>query len=601
MNRRQQPVVRSPQPPSSTGVLQRTCDCGQHTTGGHSCGPCAGKRNSLQRAAINGGTVETAPPIVHRVLRSPGVPLDSVTRSFFEPRFGGLAGRITPHLAGPAASSLTVGPASSAQELEADAVADRVLRSTASGAAGGGFDFSQVRVHTGGEAAASARAVNARAYTVGSNIVFAEGQYAPGTAAGRRLLAHELAHTVQQSDGRAAAARLQRTIGDGHDLRAARFAGDVVLEACFDDERLLAFGSRGPAVEKIQQALIDAGHPLPRFGVDGDFGSETRTAVQEFQREPGRGLDDDGVVGPLTMAALDAHFAPAGPPAPTPPAPAPPAPPAPAPPGPAPAPPAPAPPAPAPGPPTITSEANEPLPAPRSRTVIGVGEMITLTHSAGSVAWTTTAGRLSAVTGPRVVLSAPDTAQSVTVTGGTATKSFDVIAPNDVFMERFGTLQQHCVNRPDSGMETEPFLLPDHVNFEAVIYHELEAKAVGSGVYSCLTGRGHLVGGISRDLLMTTDVVPGKGTRAILKDCVYSGDCLSRRAPFAPGSVIIDIPYEYKIGTGPFHAFKTVRQMSSLAADGVSLSSEKARAHSTTTVGAASSHLGPNCPSDPCP
>jgi hypothetical protein len=61
-----------------------------------------------------------------------------------------------------------------------------------------GRDFSEVRVHTGTSAAESARAVGAIAYTAGSDIVFGSGHYAPHTARGRRLLAHELTHTVQQ-------------------------------------------------------------------------------------------------------------------------------------------------------------------------------------------------------------------------------------------------------------------------------------------------------------------------------------------------------------------------------------------------------------------
>ena len=62
-----------------------------------------------------------------------------------------------------------------------------------------GCDFSQVRIHTDAQATESARTVNARAFTVGRDIVFGTGQYAPGTAEGRRLLAHELTHVVQQT------------------------------------------------------------------------------------------------------------------------------------------------------------------------------------------------------------------------------------------------------------------------------------------------------------------------------------------------------------------------------------------------------------------
>jgi hypothetical protein len=89
-----------------------------------------------------------APPIVREALSSPGRPLDSSHRAFFEGRFG--------------------------------------------------HDFGDVRVHVGPLAAESARAVRAHAYTVGRSLVFDEGMYAPGTPGGRRLLAHELAHVVQQ-------------------------------------------------------------------------------------------------------------------------------------------------------------------------------------------------------------------------------------------------------------------------------------------------------------------------------------------------------------------------------------------------------------------
>lgn len=64
-----------------------------------------------------------------------------------------------------------------------------------------GYDFSRVRVHTDSTAAATARDINAHAYTHGNNIVFAAGQYAPHTRAGRRLLGHELTHVVQQHGG----------------------------------------------------------------------------------------------------------------------------------------------------------------------------------------------------------------------------------------------------------------------------------------------------------------------------------------------------------------------------------------------------------------
>jgi hypothetical protein len=62
-------------------------------------------------------------------------------------------------------------------------------------------DFGAVRVHTDGQAAASAQSVNAHAYTVGHDIVFAGGRFDPGTATGQRTIAHELTHVVQQEAG----------------------------------------------------------------------------------------------------------------------------------------------------------------------------------------------------------------------------------------------------------------------------------------------------------------------------------------------------------------------------------------------------------------
>lgn len=66
-----------------------------------------------------------------------------------------------------------------------------------------GQDFSQVRIHTGASADQSAKSINALAYTVGPDVVFRAGQYAPETAAGKKVLAHELAHVVQQRRGQA--------------------------------------------------------------------------------------------------------------------------------------------------------------------------------------------------------------------------------------------------------------------------------------------------------------------------------------------------------------------------------------------------------------
>lgn len=95
-------------------------------------------------------------------------------------------------------------------------------------------------------------------------------------------------------------------IGDGHDLKSPRFAGNLVLEACYDNESSLRKGDQGDAVKVLQRALMDSGYPLPTFGDDGDFGNETESAVKRYQGD--RGLQADGIVGRKTMTCLDAEF-----------------------------------------------------------------------------------------------------------------------------------------------------------------------------------------------------------------------------------------------------------------------------------------------------
>jgi hypothetical protein len=75
-----------------------------------------------------------------------------------------------------------------------------------------GHDLGHVRVHTGGSAEAGASAVQARAYTLGRDIVFGSGEYRPGTPAGQRLLAHELVHVLQQGGHDPGTQAVQRTL-----------------------------------------------------------------------------------------------------------------------------------------------------------------------------------------------------------------------------------------------------------------------------------------------------------------------------------------------------------------------------------------------------
>jgi len=176
-------AVRSITPAPSV-LLQKKCSCSGSSASSGECEACTKreeeKKPMLQRSPASPAPAPpSAPPSVNRTLQSPGHSLDPSTRSVMEPRFG--------------------------------------------------RDFSGVRVHTGPQAAESARDVNANAYTVGNHIVFDHGKYDPGSESGQHLLAHELAHTVQQSG-------LQRSsdhisLGESSEYHRLEHEADTIADA----------------------------------------------------------------------------------------------------------------------------------------------------------------------------------------------------------------------------------------------------------------------------------------------------------------------------------------------------------------------------------
>jgi hypothetical protein len=89
-------------------------------------------------------------------------------------------------------------------------------------------------------------------------------------------------------------------------LTNPRFAGDVVLEACLAGEHRMMSPETGPAVAKVQQALMDLGFTLPLHGADGSFSDETGSAVVAYETDR-EIFPNDPVVGPKTMAGLDSE------------------------------------------------------------------------------------------------------------------------------------------------------------------------------------------------------------------------------------------------------------------------------------------------------
>jgi len=176
----------------------------------------------LQRSSASHAGPATVPPIVHEVLRSSGQPLDADTRTFMEPRFG--------------------------------------------------HDFSRVHVHTDPKATESARQTNALSYTVGRDVVFASGQYIPHSSTGLRLIAHELAHVVQQSppavDGATSALQVAAhtanlhsnsllALGQENDFleQEADRASDAVMNGNFAPQPLtLQYGSARNVLQREPEA-----------------------------------------------------------------------------------------------------------------------------------------------------------------------------------------------------------------------------------------------------------------------------------------------------------------------------------------------------------
>jgi Domain of unknown function (DUF4157) len=267
---RQQMKTASPVPANFrvSAFLQRQCACGNRTMVGGQCAECAKKKGALQRkltiGANNDPLEQEADRIADQVMAAPTQ--STVARAPLQiQRFAGKAA----DEADAAPVSVNRVLAGSGRPLEPVLREDMEQRF--------GHDFSQVRVHAGYAAEQSVRDVNAHAYTVGHNIVFGAGQFAPTTNAGQRLLAHELTHVVQQQ-GSTNTARMQASQQSSlrlmRKLKAAR-TGDPVpgtpaagSAACTQ--------SRGEAIEDYLRHLSPGGAPrVDRssgdVSINGDF------------------------------------------------------------------------------------------------------------------------------------------------------------------------------------------------------------------------------------------------------------------------------------------------------------------------------------------
>jgi hypothetical protein len=195
---------------------------------GATCESCQKAGVQIQRQSSASSAASHVPASVAKVLHSPGRPLDGASRAFFEPRFG-----------------------------------ER---------------FDRVRVHTEGDAAESALSIHANAYAAGEHLVFGAGQYAPDTEQGKRLLAHELTHVVQQRDGARAHSSEPRDTGELHREEAPASGGLPTIR-------------RQPTSDSQQHA-----------GTQPGFGKQPHAVGQPYvPRQPGFG-NQPHAVDPATAA-----------------------------------------------------------------------------------------------------------------------------------------------------------------------------------------------------------------------------------------------------------------------------------------------------------
>jgi hypothetical protein len=185
------PAASSPSSftPVRSGILQRKCACGGKAGADGKCEECKKKKlvqTKLKIGMSNDPLEQEADRVAAKVLATPVQPAASAAPPQIQ-RYSGQSNEQA-ETAPASVDQVLAGPG---RPLDATLRQDMEQRF--------GHDFSKVRVHSGAAAEQSAMDVNANAYAVGHNIVFGAGQLASETSAGRRLIAHELTHVVQQS------------------------------------------------------------------------------------------------------------------------------------------------------------------------------------------------------------------------------------------------------------------------------------------------------------------------------------------------------------------------------------------------------------------
>jgi hypothetical protein len=247
---RQTPINKRlrPLPSANASAVNAKCACGNHTMAGGECEECSKKKRvGLQtKLKVNepGDSDEReADRVAEQVMAMPA----GLAISGAPPRIQRFSGQSNGQ-ADAAPASVDQALARPGRPLEPALRQDMEQRF--------GYDFSRVRVHSGAAAEQSAQEVNANAYTMGNAIVFGAGWFAPGTHQGRRLIAHELTHVVQQQS----VIPRHDALADGN--TAAEVEAARVATAAHGDD-VAVIGERAGAIQLKRDGDVKLTQPTP--------------------------------------------------------------------------------------------------------------------------------------------------------------------------------------------------------------------------------------------------------------------------------------------------------------------------------------------------
>jgi hypothetical protein len=225
------------------------------------------------------------------------------------------------------------------------------------------------------------------------------------------------------------------------------------------------------------------------------------------------------------------------------------------------------------GTPTVTSQTVATVPSNRARTRIGVGETVNLTCTGGTgtPTWTaspTGVGTLSATSGQNITYTAPDRANTVTITATAGASAppiaFTIVEPSDVKLQkRPNSKANHVINTASTGVVIDVFILPADVSFQNISVQESDVNAVGTGCFQAYYANNNV--GHNPNTSPTAIGPPDNDTSG---SKMTGPDLADGTGSKCQGGWSWTIPWSFQVGSGSQKQFATVVQSMSITAAG---------------------------------